>query len=966
MIGLLKKNARHIFTVSVLLLLLAFFYLKKNREDHFKEDTYFHLAKADSLYKNNDFDAAFAAYRDAELKFKKSNDPLGIAICLNKAAANALFKLQNDFKQQSFLMDSLLNQSLHICRQHQSQNSKHYFLCMAESYFLKGRRYDMEGNADSALFYHHKSLTIKSTAAKDDLLAIAQSYNSIGDVYRYCLFDYYHAEKNYLKALTNLRLLTPSAELELGVCYYNIAATSRVKGDDEQALIYAYESLSIFKKLQSKFAGWLTRTYNLLGNIEENKKEYGSAIYFYNKAIETGKGSLPELELATFYDNRGVAFLNKNEVEAAGLSLKFSADILAKNKGASIATIATNLLNIGTMYQQKGNYDSALFYLQRGLQLRKKFYTAKHPETAYALLQVGKLYQANNKTELALNYYQKALISYIDNFQDEDYKSNPAINDLQNDLTLLDILVEKGKILEERFSKKFDQQDLVLSLKCYTLADKILILNRTSYAQDGSKLFLLNKYQFVYEHALNCIYLLKSNGNKNIITDAFTIINKNKSILLMDQFQMNSNVREGIIDKTTADMEQRLKSDLYSYNSLLKQEISKMDKDVKTIDQIKKKQLIALSQFEKLKKNISNKYEKYYRVNYDSSNLSLNDFQKRLNTQTQVIEYFFGDSSLYILGISATEIKFEKIDDLKNLNENITSYIHLLKEVNTLEISRFQNYNASAFKLYELLLKPVLSSDTSLNKQLIIIPEGLLAYMPFEALLQKSSESSNINYRDLSYLFKDYDIYYTYSVRSLSSDKQITSTSIIAFSDSCIRGASDESKLLHSLYGARIYSPTKINFDRYADEGGILDLLVHGETNLEDGYGCKLIFKDEEGNKDPLYHYEICRKKLKARLVILSTCESGIGKNYTGEGVYSIARAFAYVGCSSIVTSLWKIPDRTSAILMKNFYSYLLKDHLPVDIALHKAKLKYIKNADQYVADPSNWAGLVYYQCDFK
>jgi len=91
---------------------------------------------------------------------------------------------------------------------------------------------------------------------------------------------------------------------------------------------------------------------------------------------------------------------------------------------------------------------------------------------------------------------------------------------------------------------------------------------------------------------------------------------------------------------------------------------------------------------------------------------------------------------------------------------------------------------------------------------------------------------------------------------------------------------------------------------------------------------------------------------------VLSACESGVGKQQAGEGVMSIARGFSYAGCPSLVISLWKIDDGTSAQVMKGFYNYL-SDGAPLDISLARAKEDYIKSASEFNSHPFYWAAFL-------
>lgn len=129
---------------------------------------------------------------------------------------------------------------------------------------------------------------------------------------------------------------------------------------------------------------------------------------------------------------------------------------------------------------------------------------------------------------------------------------------------------------------------------------------------------------------------------------------------------------------------------------------------------------------------------------------------------------------------------------------------------------------------------------------------------------------------------------------------------------------------------------TEVNNDlRYSIDRGYLD--------LDDGY---------------LNTYEIFNADLSANLAVLSACNTGFGGMNRGEGVMSLARAFSYAGCPTMVISLWPASDRSTAIIMREFY-LALGDGMEVDAALQHAKKRYIAQVHPDEAAPYYWAGFI-------
>jgi CHAT domain-containing protein len=103
---------------------------------------------------------------------------------------------------------------------------------------------------------------------------------------------------------------------------------------------------------------------------------------------------------------------------------------------------------------------------------------------------------------------------------------------------------------------------------------------------------------------------------------------------------------------------------------------------------------------------------------------------------------------------------------------------------------------------------------------------------------------------------------------------------------------------------------------------------------------------------------DIYNLKLNAELVVLSACQTALGKEIRGEGLASLTRGFMYAGASRVVASLWKVDDEASAELMTLFYTKMLgRELLSPPAALREARKEMQK--DERWRHPYFWAGFV-------
>jgi CHAT domain-containing protein/tetratricopeptide (TPR) repeat protein len=141
----------------------------------------------------------------------------------------------------------------------------------------------------------------------------------------------------------------------------------------------------------------------------------------------------------------------------------------------------------------------------------------------------------------------------------------------------------------------------------------------------------------------------------------------------------------------------------------------------------------------------------------------------------------------------------------------------------------------------------------------------------------------------------------------------------------------------------------------------ILHFATHGLLNSERPELSGLVFSliDQKGKSQDgfLRLHEIYNLQLNADLVVLSACETGLGKELKGEGLIGLTRGFMYSGAPRVIASLWNVDDLATAELMKLFYQRMLKDGLPAGAALRAAQLE--MSGQKRWASPYFWAGFV-------
>ena len=390
--------------------------------------------------------------------------------------------------------------------------------------------------------------------------------------------------------------------------------------------------------------------------------------------------------------------------------------------------------------------------------------------------------------------------------------------------------------------------------------------------------------------------------------------------------------------------------------------------------------------------------------------------QDSLTSDDVFLEYSISDKGLTVWIITKDDTRHAIIQLGKTELEAFEHYLKTLREpmIGLQEISKHVTLGK---ELYRVLLG---QAETFFRRKhrLIIVPDGLLHYLPFEALIETSSQDETKKYAalaDVPYLTKKFQISYVPSASVLVAQKservrqQPGQLPLLAFGDPVYReghaaqlSENEPGKITNiALRGfdlkrlefsgeevrriAQIWdvSPTsehvnlgeratvdrvrQLDLSRYR----ILHFATHAVAGDQVGWASQpaLVLSQQSGKNQAeglLQLSDILDLKLDADLVVLSACETGLGKLRYGEGIIGLTRAFLYAGASSAVVSLWKVDDQSTSLLMEKFYQWLKKGANKAE-ALRQAKLEILNSQIelkalgdvQSLASPFFWAPFI-------
>jgi CHAT domain-containing protein/Tfp pilus assembly protein PilF len=592
---------------------------------------------------------------------------------------------------------------------------------------------------------------------------------------------------------------------------------------------------------------------------------------------------------------------------------------------------------------------------------------------------------------------EKAL-KVIDSLMNEDQKknsilggfSNPPPDKVKADIISLRVLQTKYRIQRDIYRTTNDQKALEAASNTAELIVSILEKVRINISEDNSRLILGDRYRESYLNAIRDFHLLyEKTKDVRFLEKAFEYSEKSKvaGLLASTRELKASQVN---IPPAIEEFEKKLQVGINLFNARLTEESSKENPDYGLINQWKENLLQATRSRDSLILIFEKQFPVYYAVKYNTSVAGLKDIPKILGHKGNYINYVLSDTVLYIFVANRKhqQLIAMKVDSL--FFKDIRKFRNLLSApLQSDKASEdFREFQATGYRLYKILVDPVKSC--LISDKLIISPDNILSYIPLETLPVSAEPQKQVMYRNLTYLMNSYDISYTYSATFMAESERKEnkmSNNLIAFAPDYPepidiqavlmsrqggRGilndlpfARQEAEYVSDITGGKLFENSAAKESVYKKESGkydIIHLAMHTLLNDKNPMNSTLIFSQGKDSIEDNYlkTYEIYGIPLKAKMVVLSSCNTGTGILYSGEGILSLARGFIYSGSQSVVMSMWEIEDKSGTDIVELFYKNLKKGYTK-SVALKNARTEFLKSADQLRSHPYFWATLVVY-----
>jgi CHAT domain-containing protein len=437
--------------------------------------------------------------------------------------------------------------------------------------------------------------------------------------------------------------------------------------------------------------------------------------------------------------------------------------------------------------------------------------------------------------------------------------------------------------------------------------------------------------------------------------------------------------------------------------------VRSVDRDREQIDRLERDLSVLQDELERLEADFVGEHPAAAN-HLKLPSLALDDMERWLtSSDVTLLEYLLAPDESYLFTLGAAGLRLYILPPEERVRALVTE---LLSKVRNKE----PDYQQLGEELFTVLIPPTLRD--ALGKQLLIAPDGILHYFPFEILLQgkleeqtkgtfagtTNSEAVKIQTGGTRYLVCEYAVRYVSSATAFFANvsssgiateytKQFAGVAPVDFPNkgpgpgpgpemSLYRGCAfnslphteEEVGAICDLYGKEKSlgllreAATKEALGQHDVLGArYLHIATHGAANENRPlFSGLLLSAGVNGESGFFSGFDILKLRVSAEMVVLSACDTGLGKLVQGEGLIGLTRSFLQAGAKSVVVSLWEVDDYATAELMKRFYTALeADDSLEKTEALRGAKESMIKNPPKATDDrdrthPYYWAPFIF------
>jgi CHAT domain-containing protein/Tfp pilus assembly protein PilF len=918
--------------------------------------------------------------------------------------------------------------------------------------------YRAEGEYAKAEPLYRQALELRKQVLGPRHPYYATSLNNLGVLYQ-SQGEWARAEPLYRQALEIRKQVLGERHPDFALSLYNLAGLYQSQGEYAPAEVLLRQALEIRNQVLGQRHPDYAAGLNLLAGLYQSQGEYAQAEPLYRQALAIQKEALGERHplYAIGLNNLGLLYLTQ---QAYGKALAIHRQALAIQKevlGERHPDYATSLTNLAAVYRSQAEYAQAEPLLQQALAIQKQVLGERHPDYAASLHTLADLYQAQGEYARAEPLLRQALeirkqvlgprhpnyalslnnLARLYREQGEFAQAEPlyrqAITALRQrpegpplewgHLTAADLrplpetitcLANYCALLEQRLGARPTPEQLRAADYAFALALAVRErLRQEVLEQDASKVHHgADTVDLIPRRIGLCQRLFAEEGRLADLETALATAEQGSARVFLEQLGKGRALTVGRVRPELRAEEAALRRQLRELDSrlALEQDKSAGKRDSDKVGRLLDDQKQVTAQLTALIRRLEKEFPQYAALQYPKP-CSLAQVRACLTPTEVALHFIPGSQKSYLVLVEARPAPGDPANGLAVYalpsGAEIADGVSCLTDRDTVTLPLKARANAA--EAYDLILAPV--KERIRGKDLVIVPGGALAYVPFEVLVEDGRyliEQHRIRYAPsltALYLLRLWEktrpqpqrplwamadpVYDPADQRSagkldLAQATRATLTEYLSRTDrgsavgkayARLRFTGAEAEAIRVRLGAADadvltgVQATEAAVKAASAQGLLararyVHFATHGILGLDTGQPPALVLSlvgndgkhDEDGgiNDGFLRLDEVTRLQLNADLVVLSACETGKGRLYAGEGVTGLARAFLYAGSRGVVASLWAVDDRETAAFMAQLYGGL-KDGQAAADALRAAKLEMIRDRKP----PVYWAPFI-------